>query len=314
MGLFDRFKEVDNFVTKPSDDLFKCNICDMLSKDRQAMRKHVTGFHNEYIVYKHKYKKIPEIATATWINVYYVLTYPIAKDLSDTQINQFIGLMMKSISNIITSITKVVVGERVVGYFNPTIGKSSVLFNDQTKKGMVEYSFHRIPTIKYVKSQKDTKQMVEFLIRFREGGREGQMLDNYTVHNLPVYKNEKLTYGYSPLDFISDAGLFIELNKALIYYFKIQGNSKPIFAISFNENDEPCVLQQLSNILFMKNRVIDRINLMKTAPEIDEAVFKMKIKDVIEFEENYVKKNKGKDTEMVKEWLNAVDKLIKVKA
>jgi hypothetical protein len=36
--------------------------------------------------------------------------------------------------------------------------------------------------------------------------------------------------------------------------------------------------------------------------------------DFIEFEKNYVKKNKGKDTETIKEWLNEVNKIMKVKA
>ena len=55
MGLFDRFKEANDFISKHSNDLFKRNICGMLSKDEQARQKHVTEFHNEYVVYKHKY-------------------------------------------------------------------------------------------------------------------------------------------------------------------------------------------------------------------------------------------------------------------
>ena len=46
MGLFnrlktDKLKEIDEFISEPSEGLFKCNICGMLSKDQLAMRKHV---------------------------------------------------------------------------------------------------------------------------------------------------------------------------------------------------------------------------------------------------------------------------------
>ena len=195
MSLFDRFKEVDNFITELSDGLFKCNICGMLSKDQQAMRKHVTGFHNEYVVYKHKYKKIPEIATATWLNIYYRILYMPPLNWSDKQLETAVSANKSFIMNIIGSIRRVTIDGKTIGYINPILGVNP-LFNSTTFSGRhmyallnpngnafpvsrevfesiskgtaLQYPFRRVTTVKSTLLNRNQK-IVEFLIRFREG-------------------------------------------------------------------------------------------------------------------------------------------------
>ena len=268
MGLFDRFKEANDFISKLSNDLFKCNICGMLSKDQQAMRKHVTEFHNEYVVYKHKYKTIPEIATATWINIYYRILYTPPLNWSDKQIEVAASANKSFIMNIIRSIRQVTIDEKTMGYINPILGVNP-LFNstpssdrhmyglldpfsgnlfpvsggafESLEKGNVsQYTFHRVFTIKSTPLNENQKQ-VEFLIRFREGDRNGLRLEDKKIHNKEIPSTERITYGYSPLDFIPDANMFIELDKALTKAFNIVDFKFTTVKVFFDENSEPCV-------------------------------------------------------------------------
>ena len=341
MGLFDRFKEANNFISKLSNDLFKCNICGMLSKDQQAMRKHVTEFHNEYVVYKHKYKTIPEIATATWINIYYRILYMPPLNWSDKQLETTVSANKDFIMNIMGSIRRVIIDGKTIGYINPILGVNP-LFNSTTfsgrhmyallnpitsnafpvskevyeniKKGNVlQYPFSRVPTVKSTLLNGNQK-LVEFLIRFREGGRNGLRLEDKKIHNKEILSTERITHGYSPLDFIPDANMFIELDKALTKVFNIVDFKFTTVKVFFDENSEPCVQARIGGTLYVEHHIVDRIKLTKEASEIEKSCFPDKgLTDFIEFEKNYVKKNKGKDTETIKEWLNAVNKLMKIK-
>ncbi len=340
MGLFDRFKEANDFISKLSNDLFKCNICGMLSKDQQAMQKHVTEFHNEYVVYKHKYKTIPEVATATWINIYYRILYMPPLNWSDKQVEVASSANKSFIMNIIRSIRQVTIDGKTMGYINPILGVNP-LFNstpysnrhmygfldsfggnifpvsrevfESLEKGNVsQYTFHRVFTIKSTPLNENQKQ-VEFLIRFREGGWNGLRLKDKKIHNKEIPSTERITYGYSPLDLIPDANMFIELDKALTKAFNIVDFKFTTAKVFFDENSEPCVQARIGGTLYVEHRIVDRIKLTKEAPEIEKSCFPDKgLTDFIEFEKNYVKKNKGKDTETIKEWLNAVNKLMKI--
>ena len=340
MGLFDRFKEANDFISKLSNDLFKCNICGMLSKDQQAMQKHVTEFHNEYVVYKHKYKTIPEVATATWINIYYRILYMPPLNWSDKQVEVASSANKSFIMNIIRSIRQVTIDGKTMGYINPILGVNP-LFNstpysnrhmygfldpfggnifpvsrevfESLEKGNVsQYTFHRVFTIKSTPLNENQKQ-VEFLIRFREGGWNGLRLKDKKIHNKEIPSTERITYGYSPLDLIPDAYRFIELDKALTKAFNIVDFKFTTAKVFFDENSEPCVQARIGGTLYVEHRIVDRIKLTKEAPEIEKSCFPDKgLTDFIEFEKNYVKKNKGKDTETIKEWLNAVNKLMKI--
>ncbi len=342
MGLFDRFKEANNFISKLSNDFFKCNICGMLSKDQQAMRKHVTEFHNEYVVYKHKYKTIPDIATTTWINIYYRILYMPPLNWSDKQVELAVSANKSFIMNVIGSIRRVVIDGKTIGYINPFLGVNP-LFNSTTfygrraygllnpingnafpisrevyesiKKGTAfEYPFHRVYTVKSTLLNGNQK-LVEFLIRFREGGWNGLRLKDKKIHNKEISPTERITYGYSPLEFIPDVNMFIELDKALTKAFNIVDFKFTTVKVFFDENSEPCVQARIGGTLYVEHRIVDRIKLAKEAPEIEKACFTDKgLDDFIKFEKNYVKKNKGKDTETIKEWLNEVNKIMKVKA
>lgn len=340
MSLFNRFKEVDEFITELPRGLFKCSICGMLSKNQQALRKHVTEFHTEYIVYKHKYKKIPEIATTTWINVYYRILFTPPKEWSDERINLHLYLTRtQTLPYIIDSIKKISSNGKFIGYANPILGVNP-LFNstpsggrhmydlfdplssnffpvsrevfESLEKGDVsQYTFHRVYTVKGTPLN-DNQRQVEFLIRFREGGREGRRLEDQKAYTREISPTEKLTYGYSPLDFIPDVNMFIELDKAIMKAFNIVDFKFPTVSVFFNDNGEPCVQARIGGTLYLEYLIIDRIKLAKEASEIEKACFTDKgLNDFIEFEKNYVKENRGKDAEKVKEWLNKVDKLVK---
>ncbi|MCL5007182.1 MAG: hypothetical protein M1164_00680 [Candidatus Marsarchaeota archaeon] len=345
MGLFnrlktDKLKEIDEFISEPSEGLFKCNICGMLSKDQLAMRKHVIGFHKEYVVYKHKYKKISEMATATWINIYYRILYILPFNWSDKQIEVAVSANKSFIMNIIGSIQRVTINGKTIGCINPILGVNP-LFNSTTfsgkkayslldpinsnaflvskevfeslEKGNVsQYTFHRVFTIRSTILNGNQK-IIKFLIRFREGGRNGQWIGDKKKYTSKISSTERLTYGYSPLDFIPDINMFIELDKTLTKSFNIQGDFRaPTVAIFFNEKKEPYIQTRIGMNLYVEHRVVDRIKLAKEAPEIEKKCFGDKgLDDFIEFEKNYVKKNKGKDTETIKEWLGKVDNLMK---
>ena len=343
MGLFDRFKEVDEFIAKLPKGLFKCNVCGMLSKNQLAMREHVIGFHKEYVVYKNKYKKIPEIATATWISIYYRILFTPPKEWSNERINSHLYLTRtQTLPYIIDSIKKIYSDEKFIGYANPILGVNPLfnstpssdrhmhglfdpfsrnffpvpreVFESLEKGNGSQYTFHRVYTVKGTPLN-DNQMQVEFLIRFREGGWEGRRLEDQKAYTKEISPTEKLTYGYSPLDFIPDANMFIELDKALTKAFNIVDFKAATVKVFFNENGEPCVQARIGGTLYLEHRIIDRIKLTKEAPEIEKACFTDKgLDDFIKFEKNYVKKNKGKDTETIKEWLNEVNKIMKVKA
>lgn len=339
MGLFNRSKEIDEFITKLPDSLFKCNICGMLSKNQQSMRNHVAGFHNEYVFYKRKYGKIPDIATTTWINIYYRILYMPPLNWSDKQVELAASTNKGFIMNVTRSIRRVVIDGKTIGYVNPVLGVNP-LFNSTTFSGrrayglldpngntflvskevfesisrgtVLEYPFSRVYTVKSTLLNGNQK-LVEFLIRFREGGRNGLRLEDKKIRTKEILPTERITYGYSPLDFIPDANMFIELDKALTKSFNIQGDFRsPTVAVFFNEKKEPCIQTRIGGTLYVEHRIVDRIKLAQEVPEIEKKCFGDKgLDDFIEFERNYVKKNKGKDTETIKEWLSKVDNLMK---
>lgn len=341
MGLFNKFKEVDEFISGFARGSFKCNICGMLSKNQQAIRNHVAEFHNEYVFYKNKYGKIPKIATATWINVYYKILYTPPKDWSDERFSTYTHITKnQSMPNIVESIGRVLIDGKFAGYTNPTLGKNPI-FNDyanfghyfkngkmynfyQTsdeiskalQKGKVsQYTFNRVPTFKATLSNSN-QRMVEFLIRFREGGFEGRRLNDKRVYTREIAPTEGLTYGYSPLDFIPDVDMFIELDNALTKAFNIYSDFKDrTVIVFFNKNNEPCIQARIGRSLYLEHRMVDRIKLAKEAQEIEKACFTDKgLDDFIDFERNYVKNNKdSKGVENIKKWLNAVDKLMELR-
>lgn len=341
MGLFDRFKEANNFISKLSNDLFKCNICGMLSKNQQSMQNHVAGFHSEYVFYKRKYGKIPDIATTTWINIYYRILYMPPLNWSDKQVELAASTNKGFIMNVTRSIRRVVIDGKTIGYVNPVLGVNPLfnspplygrrayilldpingntfpvsreVFESISKGTALEYPFRRVHTVKSTPLNGNQK-LVEFLIRFREGGWNGLRLEDKKIRTKEILPTERITYGYSPLDFIPDANMFIELDKALTKAFNIVDFKFTTVTVFFDETGEPCVQARIGGTLYVEHRIVDRIKLAKEAPEIEKACFGDKgLTDFIEFEKNYVEKNKGKDTETIKEWLNAVNKLMKIK-
>ena len=339
MGLFNRSKEIDKFITKLPDGLFECNICGMLSKNQQSMRNHVAGFHSEYLFYKRKYGKIPDIAITTWINIYYRILYMPPLNWSDKQVELAASANKGFIMNVIRSIRQVVIDGKTIGYINPFLGVNPLLnsptlygrrayilldpingntfpvsrevFESISKGTAFEYPFRRVYTVKSTLLNGNQK-LFEFLIRFREGGWNGLRLEDKKIHNKEISLTERITYGYSPLELIPDANMFIELDKALTKAFNILDFKFTTVTVFFDETGEPCVQARIGGTLYVEHRIVDRIRLAKEAPEIEKACFRDKgLNDFIEFERNYVKKNKGKDTETIKEWLSKVDNLMK---
>ena len=338
MGLFDRFKEANNFISKLSNDSFKCNICGMLSKNQQSMRNHVAGFHSEYLFYKRKYGRIPDIATTTWINIYYRILYMPPLNWSDKQVELAASANKGFIMNIMGNIRRVVIGGKTIGYVNPVLGVNPLfnspplyvrrayglldpngniflvsreVFESISRGTALEYPFRRVQTVKSTPLNGNQK-LVEFLIRFREGGWNGLRLEDKKIRNKEISPTERITYGYSPLEFIPDANMFIELDKALTKAFNIVDFKFTTVTVFFDETGEPCVQARIGGTLYVEHRIVDRIKLAKEAPEIEKACFPDKgLNDFIEFERNYVKNNEGSQgIENIKKWLNAVDNLI----
>ena len=155
------------------------------------------------------------------------------------------------------------------------------------------YPLHRIANVK----SSIVNNKVEFLIRFRE--RSIQEVQN------PIYGLLDPTFGYSPIDFISDKQIFVELDKALCKQFGIPYTFLPVTTGKFNNQGEPIIEFRLKTF-FTSHRVIDELELYSKCPEIAASCFPNKgIVNFIKF----IKLNETR-VKQDKKWLKAVDNLL----
>lgn len=176
--------------------------------------------------------------------------------------------------------------------------QTSETYTANIRQSIVNYIFqnyplHRTHRIANVKSSIVDKK-VEFLIRFRE--RSIQEVQN------PIYGLLEPTFRYSPIDFISDKQMFVELDKALCKQFGIPYTFLPITTGKFNNQGEPIIEFRLKTF-FASHRVIDELELYSKCPEIAESCFPNK--GIV----NFIKLNETR-AKQDKKWIKAVDNLL----
>ena len=121
----------------------------------------------------------------------------------------------------------------------------------------------------------------------------------------PIYGLLDPTFKYSPIDFISDKQMFVELDKALCKQFGIPYTFLPITTGKFNNQGEPIIEFRLKTF-FTSHRVIDELELYSKCPEIAASCFPNKgIVNFIKF----IKLNETR-VKQDKKWLKAVDNLL----
>lgn len=312
MGLFDWLtaspsKESLFIITEK--DKYKCKICSMQSLDEDQMLKHIGFIHPEYLKYSDTEGKLPKVATSTWINAYYKFFFMPPKNWTPKQIEENVGFTRMILTNLVGSINRYEIENEPVGYINPAIGKTAIITHKRWDKGS-RFTFRRVFTVKG--SLSETEGIPEYLIRFREGGREGIDVNDQKVRGKDITPKDKLTYGYSPIDFIADRGLFLELDKAICAHFHMPHNYNETRALpKFNEKGEPIIEARLDNF-FISHRVADRLTLHNECPEIEQACFPDKgMFDFIDYCRNNIKNQDASGAKYMTKWLKSVDKLLK---
>ena len=341
MNLFvkDEVAKIINENIKEEEHKFICKICGMYSKTSDRTKYHILRQHALYLRYNLLYKPIPLVSTQPWIDVEYNLEQKISGSSSD-DITKNIKDSYQKIVDTINSLYKLFVvrkGKReinaeTIGIENKSLNyaywinkkyidenfRECVPYNSEYQKKIdagkipigglsipklkktdivFEVMFNRIWTIKYMKRG----DKVTFLLRFIDGGFKGLECDSISW----AHTKGKLTYGYSPLDFIIDRALLYELKKVLNFTHSAGRNIQAVLI----EGNNPMILTAHDSLM-IKYPIEKRIELFLEAPEIEKRCFQLLdldggLKQTIKYYKNL--KNKDDITER---WVSLVDKIL----
>ena len=343
MNLFvkDEVDKIINENIKEEEHKFICKICGMYSKTSDRIKYHILRQHALYLRYNLLYKPIPLVSTQPWIDVEYNLEQKLSGSSSD-DITKNIKDSYQKIVDTINSLYKLFVvrkGKReinaeTIGIENKSLNyaywinkkyidenfRECVPYNSEYQKKIdtgkipigglsipklkktdivFEVRFNRIWTIKYMKKG----DKVTFLLRFIDGGFKGLECDS--ISWAPT--KGKLTYGYSPLDFIIDRALLYELEKIINFTYS-SGQDRNIQAVLI-EGNSPMIFISL-NYLTIKYPIDERIKLFLEAPEIEKRCFQpLDLYEGLINTIKYYKNLKNKD-DITKRWVLLVDKLL----
>lgn len=243
-------------------------------------------------------EELTPIATTSWIKVYYRILFKPRKDWKQKQIDEHITKTYNDLIGIVTNIGQIVVDGKLVGFLNPFLNLNAIMTYEKLPKEFPMLKFQRNFTFMVDKS-KEYKGCWEFWIKSKEKGKE------IKTGLREIKKNEKVTYGYSPIDFAQDKFMLMELDKQLSSYLNVISTKGENMAYTdFNKEGEPIVRVKIG-VLFMEHKVKDRIELMRIHPKIEKRCFGDDFNDFIE---HFRKQKKDKN---IAKWLNEVDKLLK---
>jgi len=265
--------------------------------------------------FERKQKKLSQIATNSWINVYYKILYHPNKEWKKKE-KEFQEETLKDIINISINLRQIIINNVLIGFRNYSLNEGAFITHKEIvdprlsftkeflakilKENNSNYTLSRSLTFEVTKS-KENKDYYEFIIRPKEIKKDDKP-------GLKIIKGTPIgNWGYSPIDFAYDKWMLSELNREISEYLNlkyIEGNN--IFTwISFDKENNPLLNLKNGN-LFIDFKVKNALELRKKYPEIEKDCFGDNLKGLIN---NF--RNKTKKDEKTKRWIQEVDKLIK---
>ena len=244
------------------------------------------------------------IATTSWINVYYYITFHPSKMMSKKEIEEQVNKEYRDLIQIVSNQQIVFGDDKYLGFSNPVIQNWMLIY--QHPKQIYVKTFERNFTFQIIKSKE--KGCYDYVVKTKERDeltkKELDKLNKQEEIKLaPIKKGQKVIYGYSPVDFIKDKEMLFELDKHLTEYFRII-DQESLLTLYFNKKGEPIWRIKLGCLFFDYN-MKDRIKLKSQCPKIHDNCFG----DLDEFI-SMLKKLKPKHKKMNnKKWLKEVDKL-----